>query len=284
MSNPHPHSWSAQPPHLQFNPFVKVGYRPHGRGVAHALSSIFMLHNETANIVTHLFGFIVCVYWLAFSDHADDAPHYYAVRFSDACSAACFFGSVVYHTAMSATSTAAQYNLLLAFDMVGVVVANLGAALSLAWLSAPCAPLAVKLGIGLAPSVCALSWVLCCARSRESRAKAVGLQWLMRVLFIIGAAAAGEGHWPLRWLLGTLLTDGAVLFGAVVNVLRFPERWVPHSPLVAYALQSHTIMHVSVGAALLWSHHLWLWRCEELVLHPGLRSCADTHAAALLLG
>lgn len=44
--------WEDMPRHLQFNPYVKTGYRPllSAWGCIH---SLFYLHNETVNILTH---------------------------------------------------------------------------------------------------------------------------------------------------------------------------------------------------------------------------------------
>lgn len=44
--------WEDMPKHLQFNPYVKTGYRPmlSAWGCIH---SLFYLHNETVNILTH---------------------------------------------------------------------------------------------------------------------------------------------------------------------------------------------------------------------------------------
>lgn len=44
--------WEDMPTHLQFNPYVKTGYRPllSAWGCVHSLS---YLHNETVNILTH---------------------------------------------------------------------------------------------------------------------------------------------------------------------------------------------------------------------------------------
>ncbi|KAL1402094.1 hypothetical protein pipiens_000987, partial [Culex pipiens pipiens] len=45
--------WKDMPQHLQFNPYVLTGYRPL-QGVKGCLSSLFYVHNETINILTHV--------------------------------------------------------------------------------------------------------------------------------------------------------------------------------------------------------------------------------------
>lgn len=44
--------WKDMPQHLQFNPYVLTGYRPL-QGIKGCLSSLFYVHNETINILTH---------------------------------------------------------------------------------------------------------------------------------------------------------------------------------------------------------------------------------------
>lgn len=44
--------WQDMPKHLQFNPYILTGYRPLLTTWG-CLNSIFYMHNETINIVTH---------------------------------------------------------------------------------------------------------------------------------------------------------------------------------------------------------------------------------------
>lgn len=52
--------WRDMPRHLQFNPYIFTGYRPllSIRGCIH---SLFYIHNETINIITHGKKKILCV-------------------------------------------------------------------------------------------------------------------------------------------------------------------------------------------------------------------------------
>lgn len=45
------------------NPHLRVGYRCDFHSLKHALKSIFMIHNETINIWSHLVGKICLYYW-----------------------------------------------------------------------------------------------------------------------------------------------------------------------------------------------------------------------------
>ncbi|KAG8296371.1 Progestin and adipoQ receptor member 4 [Homalodisca vitripennis] len=44
--------WQDMPRHLQFNPYIHTGYRPI-LSVWGSIHSLFYMHNETINIVTH---------------------------------------------------------------------------------------------------------------------------------------------------------------------------------------------------------------------------------------
>lgn len=44
--------WKDMPHHLQFNPYIKTGYRPLTSFIG-CVQSLFYMHNETVNILTH---------------------------------------------------------------------------------------------------------------------------------------------------------------------------------------------------------------------------------------
>lgn len=44
--------WKDMPQHLQFNPYVLTGYRPL-QTIRGCINSLFYMHNETINILTH---------------------------------------------------------------------------------------------------------------------------------------------------------------------------------------------------------------------------------------
>lgn len=275
------HKWEAMPPHLQFNKFVLHGYRPHGpeHGVGAALASLLYFHNETLNVFTHLIGALICAYWAAFPPV--DLPHYWAVRLADATAAVCLLGSATYHLFMSATPTRAEYTALLAADLFGVVLAGAGAAFAGGWLSLPCAPLPLVLGLCLLPSLIALGWVLFVARTAAERTVGAGLQIASRIVYIVGGAVTGAGWWPAPVLAGHLLSEGALGFGGLLSATRVPERWAPPgSPLFTFVLQSHIIMHVCAAGVMLMQHVLLTIRVEALAGDAAALACADARAAS----
>jgi hypothetical protein len=149
----------------------------------------------------------------------------------------------------------------------------------------PCAPLPALLALSLGPAAVTAAWCLCVARTAKQRALGFAVQFVARVA-VIAATAAGEwGHWPRPWLAAHLGVEALLPLGTAVNVLRLPERWAPAGhPLTTYALQSHTLMHVAVGACIVGSHHLGLHRAgyvAGLAAQPELLACAAGHAATL---
>jgi hypothetical protein len=132
------------PPHLRFNKFILHGYRPHPLTPVEALASAFTtLHNETANIATHLLVLLLMATWaggyLLHGGGYDIVPHDGSggggarpappalagvLALADACAALCLLGSVRYHTLMAAAPSEAAYTRLLAHDLAGVVVVN----------------------------------------------------------------------------------------------------------------------------------------------------------------
>lgn len=157
-----------------------------------------------------------------------------------------------------------------------------GASLSLVWLVLPCAPLPLLLALALGPAAVTAAWCLCVARTAKQRALGFAVQFLARVGVIAATAAGKWGHWPRPWLAAHLAVEALLPLGTAVNVLRLPERWAPPGhPLTTYALQSHTLMHVAVGACIVGSHYLGLHRSGYVAAQPELLRCAEGHAAAV---
>lgn len=116
-------SITAVPPHLRFNGYVRSGYRSISSPLACAVGALTTISNETGNIATHAlaaaaFGWVTsdAALWVALP------AHYVLVRIFFACATFTMLGSVGYHTFMAACGTAAAYEALLLFDVVGVWV------------------------------------------------------------------------------------------------------------------------------------------------------------------
>uniref|UniRef100_A0A182UBD8 Progestin and adipoQ receptor family member 4 n=1 Tax=Anopheles melas TaxID=34690 RepID=A0A182UBD8_9DIPT len=104
--------WKDMPQHLQFNPYVLTGYRPL-QGVKGCLSSLFYVHNETINILTHVPAMM---------------PWEKDYRFLSWChlvgSVAPWCGSFVYHLFMNLENGEGIYYRLLQLDMLGIWISQ----------------------------------------------------------------------------------------------------------------------------------------------------------------
>lgn len=263
------------PEHLQFNRFIHSGYRKHPLTVAEAMWSWLQVHNETANIYTHLFGALVCYWWAATAavlPHASSGAwlHYRVVQFADLCSALCFTASVIYHTGMNTARDVAAYKQLMLFDVYGIWVVNMGAAAASAYMLLPCASWLVKALLIAAPVAGSLWWIVFMATTPASRAKAFGITWLMRIGTIVGTAALGVTHWPVSWLLLHFLSELWPAAGAVINVLRIPEKW--HPGRFDLVFNSHNIM-VSFPRRMLVARHCRICNTPTLTRSVALSPC-----------
>lgn len=280
-------SLSAQPAHLAFNRFVLGGYRAAPTTLRSALASVLSLHNETANIFSHLLPGVVAARWAAAAlggPLAGPAGGPAAlVGLADAATAACLFCSVGYHTLMPATATRAAYDALLAVDVWGVWAVNVGAGAAVAYTLLPCAAsgaaAALRAALVLAPAAAMFVALAACARTPRARALAFGLAWAARVGALVASAALRLAPWPPGRLLAHLAAEAAPALGAAANVARWPERLAPGRFDFAH---SHTLFHAAVAAGLLAQHALARARAAET--DAATARCAHEQWGAALAG
>jgi adiponectin receptor len=277
-------SISAQPAHLTFNKFVITGYRPHPLSPSQAVLSAFTLHNETFSIHSHLLGALVCIFF-ATSDWARVSlshSHWAAVAVADLSSAVCFLFSVAYHTLMPVPLDARGYARLMSLDVWGIWVVNTGAALVLSHNLFVCGPGWVGAALVLGPALGAAAWILFFARTPASRAAAFGICWLFRVATIALTAAFGLAPWTAQGAAVHLFCELFPAAGAVINVLRVPEKWRPgRFDLLG---QSHHIMHVFVAVGMISQHYLGAARAAAIDSDPRLLACAQDPATVYARG
>lgn len=60
-------TWEETPKFCQDNEYIRTGYRINFRTVPQILKSLFMIHNETVNIWSHLVGAIAFIAFLVFA-------------------------------------------------------------------------------------------------------------------------------------------------------------------------------------------------------------------------
>jgi adiponectin receptor len=225
---------------LRFNKFIRDGYR---RQATNPLLSILQWHNETCNIWTHLAAALL------FLKVALSANVHWMVSVASLALAVNFFGSVYYHSWMSRMRTQADYDWCLGTDVLACMVGITVSALSFLWWGYKCqSPLerAVYLGVFLLAAfltVRILSGFQ--TTSATTRFLSLGLFCVLRFLlyFLTGGREYlfTNGHWePFYYHVSSFFI---LLIGGVINITRFPERWVD-SRLLDYIGNSHNIWHV----------------------------------------
>ncbi|KAI8493688.1 Progestin and adipoQ receptor member 4 [Branchiostoma belcheri] len=119
--------WASVPAHLQFNRFVLGGYRPL-QSVAECVQSLFYLHNELFNILSHGLPILFFAHYATDSHTWDQISHSWLAYLNYAAALAPHLGSLSYHLFMNHKSGAGTYFRLLKLDMCGVwAVQTLGA-------------------------------------------------------------------------------------------------------------------------------------------------------------
>jgi adiponectin receptor len=256
-------------PELSFladSELIHSGHR-HRPGWCSAVRSLFFLHNETANIYTHLGGMLVVV-WILRLVLAHPAevglvagcalPVWPLIVFL--CGAACcLLFSVLIHT--FGTVSRATYAGLTVLDYIGIsllIFTSNVPAMRYAflpehpalwrlyfWLSL-CVNLVAAV-LGVAPffrasslrHLRALAYVLC---------GAVGAVPLLHLLWLSHGQRSGEGEVAWGLLKGTLGMGAQYVLGAALYGLRIPERWAPGR---FDFFPSHSLFHILVVTAIL---------------------------------
>uniref|UniRef100_A0AAG5DXL5 Progestin and adipoQ receptor family member 3 n=1 Tax=Anopheles atroparvus TaxID=41427 RepID=A0AAG5DXL5_ANOAO len=118
--------YEEAPEHLQFNPFIRTGYRTY-LSVRLCLESMFWWTNETVNIWSHVFGLFVFLL-LAYYDTAmlqiqATTVDKVIVGMLLCAFQLCMIFSSIYHT--FSCHSASSYDRLLAFDLFGIALSLL---------------------------------------------------------------------------------------------------------------------------------------------------------------
>ncbi|XP_034250894.1 progestin and adipoQ receptor family member 4 [Thrips palmi] len=241
------------PPHLRFNPYIVTGYRPMSDFWG-SLRSLFYLHNETVNIVTHGIPIVYILLvvpglmpWSRLDPHG---------RFLAWChlvgAVSPWVGSFVYHLFMNLQAGEQVYNRLLRLDMFGIWICQSFGALPMVTATVYCLPWNVRwliIGSYCLLSLCGLYKAMT-AWSPWDRRLSFALPWLSRLFLCVLRAFLGGGS-PHN-MLHLILQDGVSLVGGVVGAVYFPEKYFPG--MVDYCLNSHNIMHVLTVAAVYSMH------------------------------
>lgn len=271
------------PPHLQFNPRVKKGYRP-PMNSNDCLKSICYVHNESFNIYSHgtqlyvllesfmkysLAALALCYFaltsWLDYSKvWFSESPGIitFFIALDYLSSVVPFTASVVYHLFMPHISGMYTYKVLLMVDVCGVWFSCTFGAFSIIYCSLQCTAwlrncyLMLYAVVSLA---CLFSLVM--SKSAKDRVVPLTVQFCVRVIsHFIRLSPIGSGH-PSA-VSYNIMMDIFAAAGALINALHIPERWIPGK--VDYMFNGHTLMHISAFVTLIFGRKgfildmLWL--------------------------
>ncbi|XP_049776787.1 progestin and adipoQ receptor family member 4 [Schistocerca nitens] len=272
------------PAHLRFNPHIRAGYRPL-QGVRGCLASLFYLHNETINILTHGAPILyIIVSWpdLIPWNEVDS----YFLSWCHLLGAGCpWIGSFIYHLFMNLEHGEKIYYRLLQLDMLGIWISQSIGALPAISASTYCLPRLCRYVIVC--FYCVLSiWGLYKALTAWSpweRRLCFLLPFVMRqFLCLLRMSPIGGGD-PAT-LIHVILQDLVSAIGGIIGALQIPEKWFPGA--VDMCLNSHNIMHILVLTAVYSMHKssisdlMWMAKggCQRHSMDTDIQTSSDLPA------
>jgi hypothetical protein len=127
------------------NPFVLSGYRPISNSTAKCVESLLYIHNETANIYTHLIAAVIFILaqsalqrYLTSLYPTIEIGDRLAIAFEGFTAAICFILSATYHSLICHSEPI--FRLSLKCDYAGIIILIIGNFLSGLHISFHCAP------------------------------------------------------------------------------------------------------------------------------------------------
>eukprot|EP00884_Botryococcus_braunii_P010567 jgi/Botrbrau1/19511/Bobra.0035s0011.1 len=246
------------PPQLQFNKYIRSGYRA-GLSPCQCVHSWFYLHNETGNIWSHLLAAAIILGLLISQNLKPWEQARWEFYGNIIPILICFCGSVLYHSLMANHT---RYRTWLMLDVCGVFALLLSGTHTLLFWGLFCHPfLRTSFIVGYygAAAGCVVAGLR--ARSHLQRALPMLLLVLVRAGAMLARLLLVSGSPQANWHY--FYMEGLAVSGAVLNVLRVPEKWfcpnaVRGRPYLAgpfdYWLNSHQLMHIAVALALYHYH------------------------------
>ncbi|GLG96864.1 Adiponectin receptor protein [Gryllus bimaculatus] len=240
------------PPHLQFNPYIFTGYRPLLTFWG-CINSLFYLHNETINILTHGIPIVYMVVNFPSAIPWKELDSWF-LPWCHIVGAICpWVGSFVYHLFMNLEGGESFYYRLLQLDMFGIWMSQSFGALPMVSASVFCLPWACRCLVML--SYCLLSvWGLYKALTAWSpweRRLCFSMPFIMRI-FLCGLRYTSLGGGDPNMFHHIILQDAVSAVGGAIGAMHIPEKWFPGT--VDLYLNSHNIMHVLVVTAVYSMH------------------------------
>ena len=249
------------PEHLRFNPFVTNGYRFYKLSFWQSIYSLFYLHNETLNILTHGAPFIYFLLFMPRHIPWDLIDYHFLAYLHITGCVAPWLGSCVYHTFMNHRSGVDLYQKLLKWDVIGIwITQSLGASTTI-YTSLILYPFWLQFIFIFLYSLIAIRALQHTLLASGVWKRRLGFAILvgMRVLaFILRLNAIEIGQ--ASPLIHTIMQEIWPIIGALISAARIPERWYPG--YFDLALNSHNLLHIF---AVIGAIHMHLATCSDLI-------------------
>ncbi|CAL8463477.1 g3011 [Coccomyxa elongata] len=265
---------------LQYNKYVRSKYRA-GYTYSECACSIFQYHNETGNIHTHLLPALAVLVLLSFRLLQPWPLAKLAFYEHIGAIVLCLGGSVAYHTLMAHHQ---DYHRWLLMDVCGVFALLLSGVHTWMYWGLYCHPWLRSSFIAayyIAAAGCVVAGLRACTQMQRAAPMLALLG--VRLGSLVTRTILNSGSQDAVWHYA--VTEVLSFAGAVINVLRIPEKWFHDqeaadkgvrkaNPFDCW-LNSHQLMHGLVALAMLHLH----WGAADdyyfFVSHPG--QCSSAH-------
>lgn len=252
--------WDELPEWMRDNQYILGGYRQPAASFKKCLQSLFYLHNESGNILTHLAGaagFIVLCMGVSQELQAEipsiswsDMATMYIFLFA---AVACMGMSAVFHLVCNhSAEVKVAYNTC---DYLGIIIMIVGSCVPMFCYMFYCRPI---LRLGYLSLMIVLGSVTACMTISPKFGRPEWRPIRATVFVALGLSSAipaihasmlfgwehtmGAAQLPYMVMMGATYIAGAAIYG-----FRVPERWWPGK--FDYWLHSHQVFHVFVVVA-----------------------------------
>ncbi|CAO1437908.1 unnamed protein product [Diamesa hyperborea] len=267
-------NYEDAPKHLQFNPFIRKGYR-NMLPSKMCLQSVFWFTNETVNIWSHVFGLFLFLA-LFINDVAFLKSHatfvdkiIIGVLLISFCLCMCF--SSLYH--IFSCRSANDYDCFLTYDLLGIAISLLAIYISGIYYFFYCDSVLRNFYIGTVVVIFCISMII--------QIPKFNIKDNVKIAVFVSWAAFGiipVMHWYLKIsdsetsLISIFIPKVVTMYILVsvaflIYITRIPERWFVGKTWVNYFLHSHNWWHLFVLAALFYWHSSGMKCLEYRLLH-----------------
>jgi len=240
------------PSHLRFNKYVLSHYRPETNWIG-CVKSLFYLHNETVNILTHgipVLAILAAIPWIL---PWDEITVPYLPIFHVVSSITPWVGSTLYHLFMNHNTGYIAYKVLLTIDMLGIWVTQTAGGLVTICATIHCFSQETKSKLlwtyGLLCLYCL--YKVLTAQCVWGRRFSYTAPFLVRVTMIVLRYLGIGGGNPLSFHY-VVYQDVIAVIGGFIGGINIPERWFPGR--LDLICNSHHLMHVLVVYAVYQMH------------------------------